>query len=675
MPAFYEERAERGHISNGGNGPGGATIAVEQPIYVFSCAGNTMSKWRLIVAGVLIAAPVLVAHLEGQPGPEFGKKGGFGFKGGPPFGERRKLLEQFDKNGDGWLDNEERAAARAFVKKDQPAGGFGFGGPPKGGFGPPGFGKGNREPSKPGPRVAPADVKSYPEAGLYEPTVLRTLFLEFENDDWEAELADFYHTDVDVPATLTVDGKRYPQVGVHFRGMSSYFAVPAGYKRSLNLSLDFAGSEQRLFGYKTLNLLNGHDDPGLMSAVLYSHIGRQYIPTPRANFVKVVINGESWGVYTNQQQFNKDFLKENYKTSKGTRWKVRGSPGGGGGLDYIGDNVEEYKRRYEIKSAKADEKAWEALVALCKTLSQTPPDKLEAALEPIMDIDGLLWFLALDVALINCDGYWLRASDYSLYRDPKGKFHVIPNDINEAFRPAQGPGFGGPGFGGPGFGGPGFGGPGGFGPPGFGPPGGFGPFGMRPPTPGEVLPSPLQDMLQLTDEQKRKLAELQKEVEKQLDKLLSNEQRAQLKKLREGGSIGGFPGPKGGPMVGGKSAMEIEPLVAMQDPRKPLRTKVLAVPSLQKRYLEHIKAIADKALDWKNLGPVVAQYRSLIEKEVAMDTRKLDSLAEFQHLTADAAGAAEPERRFGPPSLPLRAFADQRRAYLLNHPDVKKAVP
>src|SRR6516165_8159536 len=102
MPAFYEERAERGHISNGGNGPGGATIAVEQPIYVFSCAGNTMSKWRLIVAGVLIAAPVLVAHLEGQPGPEFGKKGGFGFKGGPPFGERRKLLEQFDKNGDGW---------------------------------------------------------------------------------------------------------------------------------------------------------------------------------------------------------------------------------------------------------------------------------------------------------------------------------------------------------------------------------------------------------------------------------------------------------------------------------------------------------------------------------------------------------------------------------------------
>ena len=84
--------------------------------------------------------------------------------------------------------------------------------------------------------------------------------------------------------------------------------------------------------------------------MLYSHIARQYIPAPKANFVKVVINGESWGVYVNAQQFNKEFLAENYKTSKGARWKVRGSPGGGGGLDYLGDDVADYKRRYEIKS-------------------------------------------------------------------------------------------------------------------------------------------------------------------------------------------------------------------------------------------------------------------------------------------------------------------------------------
>ena len=70
--------------------------------------------------------------------------------------------------------------------------------------------------------------------------MLRTLFLDFENADWEQELQDFHGTDVDVPATLTVDGKKYPNVGVHFRGMSSYMGVGAGSKRSLNLSLDMA---------------------------------------------------------------------------------------------------------------------------------------------------------------------------------------------------------------------------------------------------------------------------------------------------------------------------------------------------------------------------------------------------------------------------------------------------
>ncbi|TXT23057.1 MAG: spore coat protein CotH, partial [Planctomycetota bacterium] len=351
------------------------------------------------------------------------------------------------------MNNDERQAARDSTKNESSRrGGFG----PPGGGGPGGRGGpfgGGSEPTKPGPRVSPEDV-SPSDAPLYDPQVLRTIFIDFENKDWEAELADFNNTDVEVPATLTVDGKKYPNVGIHFRGMSSYMMVPAGSKRSLNVSLDTVDSEQRLYGYKTLNLLNAHEDDSFLSSVLYSHIARQHIPAPKANFVKVVINGESWGVYANVQQFNKEFLAENYPSSKGTRWKVSGSPGGGGGLEYIGDNAEDYKRRYEIKNDS--NKAWKALIKLCKTLNETPPEKLEAALEPMLDIDGLLWFLALDNALINCDGYWIRASDYSIYLDEKGKFHILPHDMNEAFRPAMGPGLGGPG--GPGGGGPGRGG-------------------------------------------------------------------------------------------------------------------------------------------------------------------------------------------------------------------------
>ena len=57
-------------------------------------------------------------------------------------------------------------------------------------------------PTSPGRRVRPADVRSGGKAPLYDTGVLRTIFLEFENADWEKELEAFYNTDVEVPATL-----------------------------------------------------------------------------------------------------------------------------------------------------------------------------------------------------------------------------------------------------------------------------------------------------------------------------------------------------------------------------------------------------------------------------------------------------------------------------------------
>ena len=78
----------------------------------------------------------------------------------------------------------------------------------------------------------------------------------------------------------------------------------------------------------------------------------------------------------------------------------------------------------------------------------------QAELAPLLDIDGALKFLAVEIALANTDGYWTRASDYNIYLDGQGRVHVLPNDMNEGLEEEGGPG--GPGRGGP----PG--GPGGF---------------------------------------------------------------------------------------------------------------------------------------------------------------------------------------------------------------------
>jgi hypothetical protein len=114
--------------------------------------------------------------------------------------------------------------------------------------------------------------------------------------------------------------------------------------------------------------------------------------------------------------------------------------------------------------------------------------------------------------------------------------------------------------------------------------------------------------------------------------------------------------------------VKLDPLAGLDDASKPLRSKLLAVPALRDRYLAMVRTIADKHLDWKNLGPVVAGYRELAAKDVALDTRKTSGPDAFLNLTSDAPVPAEAPPGFGHGAMPLKTFADQRREFLLNLP-------
>lgn len=82
------------------------------------------------------------------------------------------------------------------------------------------------------------------------------------------------------------------------------------------------------------------------------------------------------------------------------------------------------------------------------------------------------------------------------------------------------------------------------GPPGPGGPGGPGRFG--PPRPGQILPPFVMDALKLTDDQKKQMDDLQKEVDSKLDKILTDDQKKQMKEMRPPRGPGG-PGGPGGP--------------------------------------------------------------------------------------------------------------------------------
>ena len=550
-------------------------------------------------------------------------------RGGPRF-QDVLLHEQFDADENGQLDRAERDLARKEIASRPARGRRG---------GPPGMRGGQDEQTRPEAdpkslRIDRTDLKEVPRltgTGLYDPDVLHTIFLDFAAPDWHDEMVAFHGTDIEVPAIISLDGEQLGEVGVSYRGNTSF---DMSVKKSFGISIDAFDNDLRIDGFRTLNLLNANGDDSVMREVLFSNIASEYMPAPKANFVRVVVNGVSLGIYANVQQINKDFTREHYGSKKGVRWKVPPDFSGGAALTYHGDNIDDYRDRYELKTNSATDEDWADLVELCKVLRETPDDELEETLPRYLDIHETIRFLAIDNAFLDSDGYYSRGSDYYIYKAPDGAFHLLHYDNNETFGGGHGAGPGG--RGGRGGGPPGFGpdgepgGPGG-GPPDFGPGGPGGPGG-RP----------------NVDEDSPQTPRAQQGQRQTQDGRRGNRRRP-----------GGPGGPGGGGQGGG---MTQSPLAFEKDiDTRPLITRILAVEAWREEYLDVLRDLAIVELDWAILGARVDQYRKLIERDVVRDPFLGDRERFLKSLYGNEAS--------------LKSIAAERRKFLLNHEALKQPEP
>ena len=129
--------------------------------------------------------------------------------------------------------------------------------------------------------------------------------------------------------------------------------------------------------------------------------------------------------------------------------------------------------------------------------------------------------------------------------------------------------------------------------------------------------------------------------------------------LGPGGFGGGPGGPGGG---GGGENFNLSPLINEGNANRPLASKLFAVPALKAKYLGYVRQIAQKDLDWANLGPKIARNRALIDADVKRDTKKMSTYEDFDLGTANNPGE-------GATVAPFRTVADGRRAYLLKFVD------
>jgi len=280
----------------------------------------------------------------------------------------------------------------------------------------------------------PAAAQSVPD--VYDETVLRTLEITFHQANWQSQLTFNRASKAYIKADLKVDGKVYKDVGVRYRGNSSYKAVTS-IKKPFKIKFNQFVAGQDLYGYSTLNLNNGFRDPTFVREVLSFWVLRKYLPAPKANWVKLLINNQTYGVYINIQQINADLLEEWLRSSQGNRYRAERGVGGNAhspALINLGTIASNYTKGYELKTENATN-PWNDIMQLCTVLNTTSQAQLPTALPKVLDVDESLRYLAGNNLLPAVDSYiGNTAHNYYIYFDTyHGRAVLLPWDLNASF--------------------------------------------------------------------------------------------------------------------------------------------------------------------------------------------------------------------------------------------------
>jgi len=185
------------------------------------------------------------------------------------------------------------------------------------------------------------------------------------------------------------------------------------------------------YGVDKLKLSNVYQDPSFIREVLTYEIAANYLPSAKANYANIYINDTLWGLYTNVQAVNKDFLNDHFGNKYNPFFKcnpenLNVSPGGENAnlSDTHGNDSLDYQPYYDIKS----DYGWEALYNLIDTLNN-----YSDSVNKVLNVDRTLWMHALNYTLINFDSYIGYAQNYYLYKDKTGQFNPLLWDLNMSF--------------------------------------------------------------------------------------------------------------------------------------------------------------------------------------------------------------------------------------------------
>lgn len=302
-------------------------------------------------------------------------------------------------------------------EKMQPPQRGGFGG----GFGPPGG-----MPANPGnPPPGGGDVLVGPPIGGPQGGPPGRMGFEF----------DYVHGSVEV------DGQTFKDAAVRFKGNASYMSSQRGLKRPFKIDLNKFEKNAQFNGVTTLVLNNNVMDASMMrETIAYPLFRAAGLPASRTGYAKVYLTvpgkhaREYVGLYTLVEYVDEEFIARHFGNSDGLLLKPEGVQGG---VQYLGEDWDKYKDRYDAKFGDKGEqgkKARQHLIKFTNLVNNGSDEEFKNIIGDYLDVDAFLRFLSVNVLVANLDSILAMGHNYYIYLDSKtNKFVFFPWDLDLSF--------------------------------------------------------------------------------------------------------------------------------------------------------------------------------------------------------------------------------------------------
>ena len=146
---------------------------------------------------------------------------------------------------------------------------------------------------------------------FFDLSKIQEIKLTFEQEDWQHDLDSLRYNGANLLlGSAEINGERYQNIGVRWKGSRSF--KPGSKRNGIHIELDYINRSQKIEGHKIVELSNALRDPSMVREVLSYNIARKYMPAPRANYARVWINDEWYGLFVNVEAIDDVFLTENY---------------------------------------------------------------------------------------------------------------------------------------------------------------------------------------------------------------------------------------------------------------------------------------------------------------------------------------------------------------------------